>query len=89
MGVRSVGIDLSLQGAHRVEALDEFGNQCGHLSFRTDPKGLDALSQVCAQSGSSLTVVMEPTGLARLPAPRAGRVKINLGKRKPVFHGVS
>ncbi len=42
-------------------------NQWGHLSFRTTPEGLDVLSQVCAQSGSSLTVVMEPTGLAWLP----------------------
>ena len=51
MGVWSVGIDLSLQGAHRLEALDEFENPCGHLSFGTTPEGLEALSQVCAQMG--------------------------------------
>ena len=67
MGVRSVEIDLSFQGAHRLEALDELGNGCGHLSFRTTPEGLDALAQICTQAGSSFTVVMEPTGLAWLP----------------------
>ena len=29
MGVWSVGIDHSLTGAHRVEALDKAGLQCG------------------------------------------------------------
>jgi hypothetical protein len=46
MGVGSVGIDLSLQGVHRLEALDELGNGCGHLSFRTTPEGLDALAHM-------------------------------------------
>ncbi|HZA24292.1 MAG TPA: IS110 family transposase [Dehalococcoidia bacterium] len=67
MRVRSVGIDLSLQSSHRAEALDESGQQCGHLSFRTTPQGLEALAQLCTQSGDRLTVVMEPTGLAWLP----------------------
>ena len=38
MAVRSVGIDLSLTGMHRAEAIDEAGNLCGHLSFRTTPE---------------------------------------------------
>ena len=67
MGVRSIGIDLSLQSKHRAEALDESGNRCGHLSFRTTPEGLEGLAKLCSQSESSLTVVMEPTGLAWLP----------------------
>ena len=45
----------------------ESGKLCGHLSFRSTPEGLEALSQLYVQSGGSLTVVMEPTGLAWLP----------------------
>jgi len=67
MGVWSIGIDLSLQGNHRAEALDESGHQWGHLNFRTTPEGLEALAQLCAQSAETLTVVMEPTGLAWMP----------------------
>ncbi len=67
MGVRSVGIDLSLRGTHRVAVLDEAGNQCDRLSFRTTPEGLEALTQLWAQPGNSPVVVMEPTGLAWLP----------------------
>lgn len=58
MGIWSVGIDLSLQEAHRVEALDESGQRCGHLNFHTTPEGLEALAQLCGQSGNSLTVVI-------------------------------
>ena len=49
MGVRSVGIDLSLQGNHRAEALDESGQQWGHLNLRTTPEGMEALAQLCAR----------------------------------------
>jgi transposase len=67
MSVRSVGIDLSLQSNHRAVALDESGQQCGYLNFRTTSEGLESLAQLCAQAGDTLTVVMEPTGLAWLP----------------------
>jgi transposase len=67
MSVRSVGIDLSLQSTHCAVALDESGQQCGHLNFRTTPDGLEALARLCDQANSNLTVGMEPTGLAWLP----------------------
>jgi hypothetical protein len=96
MGVQSVGIDLSLQGNHRAEALDEPGYQWGHLTFSTSPEGLEALARLCAQTGDSLTVVMEPTGLAWLPInlflrahfPQALLVRAKEQNRLPILNGV-
>jgi transposase len=67
MNVRSVGIDLSLQSTLCAVALDESGQQCDPLNFRTTPDGLEALARLCDQANRNLTVVMEPTGLAWLP----------------------
>jgi transposase len=67
MAVRSVGIDVSLTAEHRAVALDEGGNQCGRLSFRSTPDGLACLSELCFGDGSVPTVVLEPTGLGWLP----------------------
>jgi transposase len=67
MAVRSVGIDLSISGMHRAEAIDATGQRCGHLSFRTSPEGLEALANLCFQADSIPTIVMEPTGLVWLP----------------------
>ena len=67
MAVRNVGIDLSITGMHRAEAIDERGERCGHLSFRTTPEGLAALANLCFRDGSTPTVVLEPTGLAWFP----------------------
>jgi transposase len=65
--VRSVGIDLSITGMHRAEAIDEKGNRCGHVKFRTTPEGLALLSGLCFRDGSAPIIVLEPTGLAWLP----------------------
>ena len=67
MTVRSVGIDLSITGAHRAEAIDETGQRCGDLSFRTTPEGLAALADLCFSGDSVPTIVLEPTGLVWLP----------------------
>lgn len=67
MAVRSVGIDLSVSGMHRAEAIDAAGERCGHLSFGTSPEGLAALADLCFQDEGTPTIVMEPTGLVCLP----------------------
>ena len=67
MAIQSVGIDLSITGLHRVEAVDTTGRQCGHISLRTTPDGLEALAELCFKDNSLPTVVMEPTGLVWLP----------------------
>ena len=67
MAVRSVGIDLSITGMHRAEAIDAAGQRCGHLSFGTTPEGLAALAALCFRDDSTPTIVLEPTGLVWLP----------------------
>ena len=67
MAVQSVGIDLSITGMHRAEAIDITGQRCGHLSFRTTPEGLAALADLCFNGDSAPTIVLEPTGLVWLP----------------------
>jgi transposase len=67
MAIKSVGIDLSITGLHRLEAIDADGQRCGHLSFRTNPDGLAQLAELCFKDNSMPTIVMEPTGLVWLP----------------------
>lgn len=67
MAVHSVGIDLSITGMHRAEAIDSAGQGCGHLSFQTTPEGLAALADLCFPGDSTPTIVLEPTGLVWFP----------------------
>jgi transposase len=70
--MRTIGIDLAITGTHKAVVVDGQGNAIGGLiRFRTDPADLDALLRRAREGtdeDEELRMVMEPTGLAWLPA---------------------
>ena len=63
----SIGIDLSITGAHDCTVLDATGQITQRFAFDSSSAGLRQLEQrlrAIAPSDSAPTVVMEPTGLA-------------------------
>jgi len=70
MAMRTVGIDLSINGRHKAIVADESGRFITPLlTFHTDPSELDRLlarASVGAEA-ASLQVIMEPTGMAWFP----------------------
>ena len=51
---KSVGIDLAGNGEHKVRCLDEAGQVCDGLSFRTTPEGLSKLEERVFSDGSRM-----------------------------------
>jgi len=65
----SIGIDLSINGAHDCTILDATGQVTQHFTFDSSSVGLQKLEQrirTLDPSPGASTVVMEPTGLAWL-----------------------
>src|SRR6266487_1201242 len=68
--MRTIGLDLAVQTAHKAVVLDEQGHFCTSiLTVHTRPSELDQLL-ARARDGASSTevqIVMEPTGMAWFP----------------------
>ncbi len=68
--MRTIGLDLAVQTAHKAVVLDEGGHFCTPiLTVHTRPS---ELSQLLAQardgaSSAEVQIVMEPTGMAWFP----------------------
>ncbi|MBC7249999.1 MAG: transposase [Anaerolineae bacterium] len=70
--MRTIGIDLAIVGDHKAVILDDQGNPLGKVfRLQTDEASLEALlcrAREGAGEDEPLRAVMEPTGLAWLPA---------------------
>src|SRR3954471_19820846 len=68
--MRTIGLDLAVQAAHKAVVLDEHGHFCTPLlTVHTQPSDLDQLL-ARARDGAPSTdvqIVMEPTGMAWFP----------------------
>jgi len=68
--MRTIGLDLAVQAAHKAVVLDERGHFCTPiLTVHTRPSELDLLlARACEGAPSAeVQVVMEPTGMAWFP----------------------
>jgi transposase len=68
--MRTIGLDLAVQAAHKAVVLDESGQFCTPiLTIHTRPSDLDQLLARARAGASSAEVqlVMEPTGMAWFP----------------------
>ena len=68
--MRTIGLDLAVQAAHKAVVLDERGHFCTPiLTIHTRPCELDQLlARACEGAPSAeVQVVMEPTGMAWFP----------------------
>ena len=64
--IKSVGIDLTGSGEHKVRCLDEQGQLCDGFSFDSTPEGLAKFEERVFRDGANPFIVFEPTGLAWL-----------------------
>jgi hypothetical protein len=68
--MRTIGLDVAVQTAHKAVVLDERGHFCTPiLTVHTQPSELDHL-RARARDGApaaEVQLVMEPTGMAWLP----------------------
>jgi transposase len=64
--IKSVGIDLAVNGEHKVRCLDEKAQPCDGFSFQTTSEGLAKLEGHIFGNGSNPVIIFEPTGLAWL-----------------------
>ncbi len=53
--IKSVGIDLSGTGEHKVRCLDERAQMCDGFSFQTTPEGLAKLEEPSSVMGLILS----------------------------------
>ena len=68
--MRTIGLDLAVQTAHKAVVLDEHGHFCTPLlTVHTQPSELDQLLARARDGASSaeVQIVMEPTGMAWFP----------------------
>jgi len=68
--MRTIGLDLAVQAAHKAVVLDERGHFCTPiLTVHTRPSDLDQLLARARDGASSaeVQIVMEPTGMAWFP----------------------
>ena len=68
--MRTIGLDLAVQAAHKAVVLDETGHFCTPiLTVHTRPNELDQLLGRAREGAPSTEVqlVMEPTGMAWFP----------------------
>jgi transposase len=68
--MRTIGLDLAVQAAHKAAVLDECGHFCTPLlTVHTRPRELDDLLARAREGAPSaeVQVVMEPTGMAWFP----------------------
>jgi transposase len=64
--IKSVGIDLTSSGEHKVRCLDERAQMCDGFNFETTTAGLAKLEERIFKDGANPVIVFEPTGLAWL-----------------------
>ena len=68
--MRTIGLDLAVQAAHKAVVLDAHGHFCTPLlTVHTQPSELDQLLARARDGASSaeVQIVMEPTGMAWFP----------------------
>jgi hypothetical protein len=68
--MRTIGLDLAVQAAHKAVVLDESGHFCTPiLTIYTRPSELEHLLARAREGAASIEVqvVMEPTGMAWFP----------------------
>jgi len=78
--IKSVGIDLSSAGEHKVRCLDESAQPCDGFNFETSSEGFVKLEERIFVEGANPIIIFEPTGLAWL------LVSIYLKARHPDCH---